>query len=105
MHSLAGIHQRYQKVLYILKENDCSMANAFQLADCPRSTLRDFVAIAESKIVDSREHDLVIHDQSASVKDLEAVCRRHLRWYIPVMADMRREGKLLPLKFDERFYE
>ena len=63
------------------------------------------MAIAELKIVDSREHDLVIRDQSASVKDLEAVCRRRLRRYIPVMANMRREGKLLPLKFDEQFYE
>ena len=100
-HSLAEIHQRYQKVLHILKENDCSMANAFRLADSPRSTLRDFVAIAELKIVDSREHDLIIRDQSTSVKDLEAVCSRRLRRYIPVMANMRREGKLLPLKFDE----
>ena len=35
---------------------------------------------------------------------LEATCRRRLRRYLPVMANLRREGKLLPLKFDERFY-
>ena len=29
----------------------------------------------------------------------------NLMRYIPVMANTRREGKLLPLKFDERFYE
>lgn len=28
-HSLATIHTRYQRVLQILKENNCSMANAF----------------------------------------------------------------------------
>ena len=89
-HSLAGIHQRYQKVLSIQKENDCSMANAFWLADCPRSTLRDFVAIAELKIVDSREHELVIRDlQGKSVKELEAACRKRLRRYIPVLSNMR----------------
>ena len=46
-HSLATIQTRYQRVLQILKENNCSMANALWLASCPRSTLRDFIAIAE----------------------------------------------------------
>ena len=105
-HSLAGIHQRYQKVLSIQKENDCSMANAFRLADCPRSTLRDFIAIAEMKIVYAREHDLVIRDlQVKSVKELEAACRKRLRWYIPVLSNMPGEGKLLPLKIEDHFYE
>ena len=80
------------------------MANAFRLAGCPRSTVRDFEAIAELKIVDHREHDLVIRDHAGSAKELEATCRRRLRSYLPVMANLRREGKLLPLKFDERFY-
>ena len=43
-HSLSRIHSRYVKVLH---DNRCSMANAFRLAGCPRSTVRDFVAIAE----------------------------------------------------------
>ena len=38
-HSLSGIHQRYEKVLEVLKDNSCSMANAFRLSGCPRSTL------------------------------------------------------------------
>ena len=60
------------------------------------------VAIAELKIVESREHNLVICDlPGESVKELEAICRRHLRRYVPMMNNMRREGKLLPLKFDE----
>ena len=80
------------------------MANTFHLAGCPRSTVRDFVAIAELKIVDHREHDHVIRDHAGSVKELEAACRRRLRSYLPVMANLQREGKLLPLKFDEQFY-
>ena len=105
-HSLHSIHQHYEKVLQAIQDHNCSMANVFPLASCPRSTLRDFVAIGELKIVDEREHDLVIRDmQGGSVKELEAVCRKCLRRYIPVMANMRREGRLLPLKFDERFYE
>ena len=52
-HSLAAIHDRYQNVLRTISENGCSMANAFRLTGCPRSTLRDFVAVAELKPADS----------------------------------------------------
>ena len=58
---------------------------------------RYFVAVAELKIVDEREHDLVICDmRSSSVKELVAACRKRLRWHLPEMANMRQEGKLLP---------
>ena len=103
-HSLSSIHSRYVKVLQFIHDNRCSMANAFRLAGCPRSTVRDFVAIAELKIVDHREHNRVIRDHAGSVKELEATCRRRLRSYLPVMANLGCEGKLLPLKFDKRFY-
>ena len=33
--------------------------NAFRLARCPRSTVRDFVGIAELKTVDAKEHQLL----------------------------------------------
>ena len=78
---------------------------AFRLAGCPRSAICDFVAIAELKIVDHRGHDRVIRDHAGSVKELEATCRTRLPCYLPFMANLPREGKLLPLKFDERFYE
>ena len=103
-HSLSSIHTRYMKVFQVIHDNYCSMANAFRLAGCPRSTVRDFVAIAELKIVDHREHDHVIRNHAGSVKGLEATCRRRLWSYLPVMAILWREGKLLPLKFDERVY-
>ena len=78
--SLETIHRRYLEVLAVLNENCCSMANAFRLSGCPRSTLRDFVAIAELRILDTREHDLVVSDWgSGSVKELEAACRRRLK--------------------------
>ena len=104
--SLANIQEQYDQVLQTMKENRCSMACAFRLAGCPRSTLRDFVAIAELKKVASRELDLVLRDQEVkSVRDLEVVCRKRLRCYIPVMINMRREGQLLPMKFEARFYK
>ena len=104
-HSLSSIHGRYERVLQVINDDCCSMANAFRLAGCPRSTVRDFMAIAELKIVDHQEHDRVIRDHAGSVKELEAICRTRLRRYLPVLANLRREGKLLPLKFDERFYD
>ncbi|RMX51516.1 hypothetical protein pdam_00025783 [Pocillopora damicornis] len=70
-HSLATIHTRYQRVLQILRENNCSMANAFWLAGCPRSTLGDFIAIAELRILDEREFELASREICVgSVKDL-----------------------------------
>ena len=68
------------------------------------NSFRDFLAIAELKIVDHGEHDRVIRDHIGSVKEFEVTCRKRLWHYPPVMANLRREGKLLPLKFDKRFY-
>ena len=42
-HSLSSIHSRHQKLLQVLSDNHCSMANAFRLAGCPRSTVRDLM--------------------------------------------------------------
>ena len=88
-HSLSSIHSRYVKVLQVIHNNRCSMANALRLAGCPRTTVRDFVAIAELKIVDHQEHDRLIRDHAGSVKELEATCRRRLQSYLPVMANLR----------------
>ena len=105
-HSLANIHEWYDLVLQTMKENRCSMACSFRLAGCPRSTLRDFMAIAELKKVNSREQDLIFRDQGAtSVRDLEVAYCKRLQRYIPVMTNRRREGQLLPMKFEARFYE
>ena len=105
-HSLSSIHSRYEKVLETMKDNNCSMANAYRLSGCPRSTLRDFIAIAELKKVDSRAFEIALASyQGESVRELEKMCRKSLRRYIPLMSTMRREGQLLPLKFDQRFYE
>ena len=104
-YNLENIHERYTKVLGILNKEQCSMANAFQLARCPCSTIRDFVAIAKLKIIDSREQEHVTRKHAGSVTQLELACRRCLRRYLPLLTTMRREGRLLPLTFDPRFYE
>ena len=78
----------------------------YRLSGCPRSTLRDFIAIAELKKVDSRAFEIALANyQGESVRELEQMCRTRLGRYMPLMSTMRREGQLLPLKFDQRFYE
>ena len=105
-HSLSSIHSRYDKFLQTMKDNNCSMANASRLSGCPRSTLQDFIAIAELKKVDSRAFQIALANyQGESVRELEQMCRRSLRRYMPLESTMRREGQLLPLKFDQRFYK
>ena len=74
--NLESIHECYNRVPEILREERCSMANALRLARCPRSTIWDFIAIAEVKIVNAREHELVARDHSGSVQQLEQACRK-----------------------------
>ena len=95
-HSLSTIHSRYDKVLQTMKDNNCSMANAYRLSGCPRSTLRDFIAIAELKKVDSRAFEIALANyQGESVRELEQMCRKSLRRYMPLMSTVRREGQLI----------
>ena len=104
-HSLSSIHSRYNKVLQTMKDNNCSMANAYRLSGCPRSTLRDFIAIAELKKVDTRAFEIALaNNQGESVKELEQMCRKSHRRYMPLMSTIRCEGQLLPLKFDQCFF-
>ena len=82
------------------------MANASRLSGCPRSTLQDFIAIAELKKVDSRAFQIALANyQGESVRELEQMRRKSLRRYMPLKSTMRREGQLLPLKFDQPFYK
>lgn len=82
------------------------MANACRLSGCPRSTLQDFIAIAELKKVDSRAFEIALANyQGESVRELEQMCRKSLGHYMLLMSTMRHKGQLLPLKFDQRFYE
>ena len=53
----------------------------------------DFVAIAELKIINSKEHELVIRNNMGSLKELEAYGQH------------AEGGQLLPLKYDDRLYE
>ena len=58
---------------------------------------------AEIKKVDSRAFEIVLANYlGESVRELEQMCRKSLRRYMPLMSTMCREGQLLPLKFTEK---
>ena len=58
---------------------------------------------AEIKKVDSRAFEIALANYlGESVRELEQMCRKSLRRYMPLMSTMCREGQLLPLKFAEK---
>jgi len=63
---LAVIHDRYENVLGQMNRHKCSMQNAYRLAGLSRSTVRDFIAIAELKKVDE---DCYTHTQKGQPRE------------------------------------
>ena len=55
-----------------------------------------YQVVPELKKVDSRAFEIALTDyQGESVRELEQMCRKSLRRYMPLMSTMRREGQLL----------
>ena len=78
---LAEIHRRYAVVLATLNEKKCSLNNAYRLAGTARSTIRDFLGIAELQIVNEVTYQSTLErlgDPKLSVKRIEQECRRQL---------------------------
>ena len=70
---LAEIHRRYAAVLSTLNEK-CSLDNAYRIAGTARSTIRDFLGIAELKIVNEVTYCSTLErlgDPKLSVKRIE----------------------------------
>ena len=55
-----------------------------------------YQVVQELKKVDSRAFEIALANyQGESVRELEQMCRKSLRRYVPLMSTMRREGQLL----------
>ena len=55
-----------------------------------------YQVVPELKKVDSRAFEIALANyQGESVRELEQMCRKSLRRYMPLMSTMRREGQLL----------
>ena len=104
---LAEIHRRYAAVLSTPKEKKCSLNNSYRLAGTARSTIRDFIGIAELKIVNEVTYQSTLErlgDPKLSVKGIEQECRRQLGGLLPLVKRPRVAKKLLPLALDDAFY-
>ena len=107
--NLDGIHERYEGVLEILAQKECSLTKAMKIYDVARNTIRDYIGICELKIIDADKYKTVVQQAAgekgkASVKSMEKHCRVALGEYRAQANKMKAEGKLLPFYPNEDFY-
>ena len=87
MYNLAGVPARYMHVLSICKRQaDKPLAEALREAKAARNTIRDFLGLAELKILDERKYEEAIAGvrwevEKSSVKQFERVCRLEVLKY------------------------
>ena len=77
------------------------------LAGTARSTIRDFLGIAELQIVNEVTYQSTLErlgDPKLSVKRIEQECRRQLGGLLPLVKRLRVAKKLLPLALEDAFY-
>lgn len=103
---LTQIHDRYQRVLQVIRTQGCSKRQAYKIAKVPRSTVRDMIGIAELQIVEKNAYDVIIRKmyRTSSVKMIERVCRSKLGEMKEKMGILRSIGQLLPIAFNDEFY-
>lgn len=107
---LSWIHARYDKVLKILKKENCSLAYAMKSYGVARNTLRDFIGICELKIIDRKKYNSItamVRDRSGkpAVKTIEMRCRAALSEYRAQVRKYKEDGRLLPFFPSESFYK
>ena len=88
-------------------EKKCSLNNAYRLAGTARSTIRDFLGIAELKIANEVTYQSTLErlgDPKLAVKRIEQECRRQLGGLLPLVKRLRVSKKLLPLALEDAFY-
>ena len=104
---LVEIHRRYVAVLSSLNEKKCSLNNAYRIAGTAQSTIRDFLGIAELKIVNEVTYRSTLErlgDPKLSVRRIEQECQRQLGGLLLVVKCLRVSKKLLPLALEDAFY-
>lgn len=85
---LAKTHQRYIAVLLTLQEKKCSLNNAYRLAGTARSIIRDFLGIAELRIVNEVTFQSTLKrlgDPKLAVKTIKQECRKQLGGLLPTV--------------------
>ena len=106
---MQGIHERYQAVLDILGDNQCSLTEAMRRFNIPRNTLRDYIGICELRIIDGERYKRVVEAErqkmgKVSAKTIEQRCRAVLNDYRVQANTLKQQKKLLPFYPKEDFY-
>ncbi|PFX34819.1 hypothetical protein AWC38_SpisGene254 [Stylophora pistillata] len=104
---LEEIHRRYRAVLSVIRERKCSLNNAYRLAGTARSTIRDFLGIAELRIVNNVTYESTLErlgDPKLSVTTIEDECRKQLGALLPMVKRLRHNKMLLPRAVEDSFY-
>ena len=94
-------------VLAVITEQNCSLNNTYRVAGTARSTIRDFLGIAERKIANEVTYNSTIErltDPRTAVKHIEQECRIQLGGMLPVVKRLRSSKSLLPLSVEDSFY-
>ena len=107
--NLQGIHERYQAVLDILVNNQCSLTEAMRQFNIPHNTLRDYIGICELQIIDGGGYKRVVEAErqkmgKISAKSIELRCRAVLNEYRVQANTLKQQKKLLPFYPKEVFY-
>ena len=111
MYNLAGVHARYMHVLSICKrQEDKPLAEALREAKVARNTIRDFLGLAELKILDERKYEDAIAGvrrevEKPSVKHFERACRLEVLKYFDELNEKKSKKTLLPFMTQKSFYE
>ncbi|CAH3117522.1 unnamed protein product, partial [Pocillopora meandrina] len=88
-------------------EKKCTLTNAYRLAGTARSTISDFLGVAELKIVNEVTFESTLErlgNPKLAVKTIEQECRKQLGGLLPVVKRLRLTRKLLPLAQDNAFH-
>ena len=107
--NLQGMHERYQAVLDILVNNQCSLTEAMRQFNIPRNTLRDYIGISELQIIDGKRYKRVVEAErqkmgKVSAKSIELRCRAVLNEYRVQANTLKQQKKLFPFYLKEDFY-
>lgn len=107
LNNLKEIHLCYANVLAVIRESKCSFNNAYRMAETACSTIRDFIIIAELRMVNEVTYTSTIKkmaDPKLSVKPIEQECPKQLQGLLPIIKCLHVAKKLFPLTVHDSFY-
>ena len=88
-------------------QEKCSLNNVCRLERTAHSTIRDFLSLAELRIVNEVTFQSTLErvgNPKPAVKTIKQECQRELDGPLPVLKRLQLMKKLLPLALNDGFY-